>query len=165
MPTTPRHESSIDAGALFDCVHFMENLRMEVSSAEAIANSAANLLSELPYIQQLQGIPETETEGLSEHTRRIFGRLQALVVLTAEAMDAVLSHLSWGIDQAYEHERHMKASRSDFRRPAPSHEAPDEAPAKGPDDSPDDSSDDSPDENQANDWPDDSDDHGPNDQA
>lgn len=114
MTTKPRDESSTDAPASFECLHFLEDLRVDMSSAEALSSSAAGLLPELVYIPKTRDESELADER-DEYMRKVFGRLHALVLLTAEAMDKALTYLNQGIERAYEQRRRTGPATSGSR--------------------------------------------------
>ena len=124
MPTKPKDESSTDAPSSFECLYFLEDLRVDMSSAEALASSAAGILPELVYIPKTPDRSELADER-DEHMRKVFGRLHALVQLTAEAMDKVLAYLNQGIERAYEQHRRTGPTGSGARRPVPKSKDPD----------------------------------------
>ena len=94
MPSNPKkHASTLD-----DIITSLETLRSHLVDLEALAHSAAQAIEHIPYLPRHPG----KTKSTTSDQRRGVGRLQTLVVATADAAEAVLGEIDQIIDAATE---------------------------------------------------------------
>ena len=94
MPSNPKkHAITLD-----DIITSLETLRSHLVDLEALAHSAAQAIEQIPYLPRRPG----QTKSATSEQRRGVGRLQTLVVATADAAEVVLGEIDQIIDTATE---------------------------------------------------------------
>lgn len=95
MPSNPKkHATTLD-----DVITSLETLRSHLVDLEALAHSAAQAIEHIPYMPRRR---PGEAKSATSEQRRGVGRLQTLVVATADAAEVVLGEIDQIIDAATE---------------------------------------------------------------